>query len=168
MTFIIANSHRNISQQLSRPSIGLGKPSLANKLRYTGPIDGFPSVACFAGSTSIIYFLSSISISSSPFLYIIELKNSNNIYIYIYRLNLQQRQVEKCQSLEVEVWRRSRWSVAEEFFRFELFSGGLLEKGRRGCSGFEFNWLETTKNANEKVQMQWTLPSVSDFVRTVV
>lgn len=103
MTFRIANSHRNISQQLSRPSIGLGKPSLANKLRYTGPIDGFPSVACFAGSTSIIYFLSSISISSSLFFYIIELKNSNIIYIYIYRLNLQQRQVEKRQSLEVEV-----------------------------------------------------------------
>lgn len=50
-------NHRKMSQQLSNPGIGAGNPSLAKRLRYTGPIEGCPPLASFAFSTSTTYFM---------------------------------------------------------------------------------------------------------------
>lgn len=67
-----------MSQQLSKPGIGGGKPSLAKTLRYAGPIDGFPSSAAFAASTSIIYLLSAIACDPLTLILCV-------IYLYMYR-----------------------------------------------------------------------------------
>lgn len=78
-------AHRKTSQQQSRPWIGAGNPSLAKRLRYTGPLDGLPSLASFAFSTSTMKLFCAITVA-------IPLKNHDESETEVFEIGRENRE----------------------------------------------------------------------------